>query len=428
MQNPFLRATGPTSSQLKASGLIELPPGPLFQRLDEDATALENGWPLYTWNDLTQTFHPIQGRTPITAKFYASPQWKSPRIPPVVPPVPTPTPAPIFTAVASSPTIAKVSWANFAPVSIGRDGTDSNGTGPWSTTNVVGASSWTFGSLIPGDTYTYTAKDSLGVTLVFILAQPAVPTPAPTPASNASGIPIPPAPAGLKLLFVDDFTTTTRDTTIWTPAYSGKSEGGVEGQFGGESHVKQPGDSTLRLLAFTDPGVSSAQYNFWAGGGLGAWAKPMAVGSEVYVCMKADFVPKFSPIALTIGAGHWGPEGDFAELTGSDFTQFTGTRIEGVNGSNNQPQQRSPITDLTKWHVYGQRWHTDKIEYTLDGQVWATWVNDSAPGDVNGWAGPTLQVLCLQFQANPSTPDANPSITASNPYAQIVDWVVAYAP
>ncbi len=266
------------------------------------------------------------------------------------------------------------------------------------------------------------------------------PTPTPVPAVNASGITPPAVPTGLKLDFFDDFATNVRDTTIWAPSYTGHSEGGVQGRFGGDAHVIQSGDSTLKLLAFSDPTFlaqswvnEAGKYNNWVGGGLGAWNKPLPVGSEVYVCMKADFHPGFSPIALLMGVGEWGPELDFAELSGDRPTQFTGTRIVGAHGSNNQPQFQSPTLDLTKYHVFGTQWHADKVTYSLsdangNNVVWALWPNDSTAGDVNGLKGPTKQVLCLQYQTNPYTPPADASITAANPATQTIDWVIAFTP
>lgn len=86
--------------------------------------------------------------------------------PPVATPPPPPPGSPVLTVKASG-TTAVVSWpSTFVPISIGRDGTDSSGTGPWTTPKgtVFVGTSFTFSLLAAGKTYNFTATDKSGAT------------------------------------------------------------------------------------------------------------------------------------------------------------------------------------------------------------------------------------------------------------------------
>ncbi len=166
----------------------------------------------------------------------------------IVTAAPTPPPPPLtgtLTATALSDTEASATWTNFTPVSIGRDGTDSTGTGAWSTTTIVGDSQ-TFTYLIPGDQYTITATNAAGQGLTATLtmpgepAPPPAPTPTPIPTPTPTPTPIgtaPPAPP------VTTSPTTTTGHGFWLVG----SDGGIftEGnaQFYGSTgalHLQRP--------------------------------------------------------------------------------------------------------------------------------------------------------------------------------------------
>jgi hypothetical protein len=146
---------------------------------------------------------------------------------------PTPPPPPLtgtLTATANSNTEATATWTNFTPVSIGRDGTDSTGTGSWSTTTIVGNSqSFTF--LIPGDQYTITATDAAGQGLTATLTmpgKPAAPTPpAPTPISTPTPTPTPIGSTPPTPPVVTSPTTTTTTTTTGHGYWLVGSDGGI---------------------------------------------------------------------------------------------------------------------------------------------------------------------------------------------------------
>ena len=262
------------------------------------------------------------------------------------------------------------------------------------------------------------------------------------PANNASGIAPLPVPSGYTQAFLDEFTATSMDMSVWSGAYSGTSGGFENGQFGGANHLVYAGDSTVKLLGFYDPVTSQTLYNFWAGAGFGAWNIPLPVGSQVYVCFKTDLYENMASIALLIGATTWPPELDFAEITPETGTP-TPVRMEftphyDINGSAvNWPGQVDSIVtfpdgiDFTQWHVYGQQWGADTITATLDGIVWASIANPSAPDESSGHGlnGPQEQVLCIQMQTgDPGTPALNTSIVKSNAITMTVDWAQAFIP
>ena len=108
----------------------------------------------------------------------------------VTTPPPPPGPSTFRTSVVGS-TDVTVAWGNVVPVELARNGTDSNGTGPWNTGLLAGAPSsgtFTFQHLIPGDIYTFTLTEAGGATLTTQATIPAPPPPPPPPP------PTPPTP------------------------------------------------------------------------------------------------------------------------------------------------------------------------------------------------------------------------------------------
>lgn len=254
---------------------------------------------------------------------------------------------------------------------------------------------------------------------------------------NASGIfPVGPKDPTLVLAYLDEFET-GQDASIWTANYSGHSEGVQQGQFGGDSHVVCPGDSTVRLLAFPDPELSGGLYNDWVGAGFGAWNKPLPVGSEVYTCAKVMLHENVACLpGFLIGSGEWPPEIDAVEITPTlatpKPTSFAGT----IHWSASLQQQQIGTDaafpfglDFTEWHVYGCQWGAATITLTIDGHVWATFANPSQPGDVHGLAGPTPMVVSIQTQTgDPGTPQPDAAVTASAPVEMVIDWCEAFMP
>lgn len=120
--------------------------------------------------------------------------------PPPAPPPPPPTPRPSFVAVASSDALVTVAWANVTPVKLGRNGTDSFGTGPWDTSQLSppptfrSSGTYVFGAMIPSATYQLTLTEASGATLTADITMPAPPTP-PTPpgppGTGPSGVAMP---------------------------------------------------------------------------------------------------------------------------------------------------------------------------------------------------------------------------------------------
>lgn len=106
-----------------------------------------------------------------------------PDVPPVV--------APTLSLSAGASTITAV-WAGGAvPTKVGRDGTDSGGTGPWDTSmaspvpTFTAAGSWTFTSLVPGKTYNITLTYPGGVVTKGIVVPATAPPLTSWPAPSA---------------------------------------------------------------------------------------------------------------------------------------------------------------------------------------------------------------------------------------------------
>lgn len=130
-------------------------------------------------DELTAALHTAVDAT--VASWYAA----------LTPPPPPPPPVtPLTATVVTAPGQAVVTWtpnpaltpASFA---VGRDGTDTAGTGPWSTTDPATARTRTFDRLIGGETYTITVQatytDGTSET-ASVQATPAAPTPPDPPA------------------------------------------------------------------------------------------------------------------------------------------------------------------------------------------------------------------------------------------------------
>ena len=155
--------TTPTPAQLAAAGLIAV------TTYEEIEAAYANGQgPLRSYNAAHEDFPPVQ-------QGYMSK-------PKVTPPVTT------FAAVQTGPNEVTVDWSGFSPTAIARDGTDTNGGGPWNTgtlTDQPTSGKFKFEYLVPGDTYLFTITGA-NVSMTATVKMPAPSTTFPTLGINGS--------------------------------------------------------------------------------------------------------------------------------------------------------------------------------------------------------------------------------------------------
>jgi hypothetical protein len=108
-------------------------------------------------------------------------------VPPIEEP-PPPPPSPTVVAIhGATPTDAVVSW-NFEPRTVGRNGTDALGSGPWTEPTTAGQRTWTAKHLRPGTAYVFTVTAADGTVRTAPYITPAVgPGPLPLPPTTADG-------------------------------------------------------------------------------------------------------------------------------------------------------------------------------------------------------------------------------------------------
>jgi len=144
------------------TNLVEIPNNAMI--------AHNNTWALYEKNAKGQFVVVAPTKfVPIDTPLFAVAGWDAPR------PVPTPTPPPVAGTLTSKQlgnNEAQVIWTGFSPIKLGRNGVDTNGTGAWDTGALTGeptTGSFAFNSLVPGDTYIFTATEAGGKTLTTTL-------------------------------------------------------------------------------------------------------------------------------------------------------------------------------------------------------------------------------------------------------------------
>lgn len=250
-----------------------------------------------------------------------------------------------------------------------------------------------------------------------------------------SGFTPPAVPNGMTQLLFDDFLGTSLNTSLWDP-YSG-APGGTTGWWRPDhitvgSYGSTSTPSVCNLNMYYDPSGSGT--NNWVGGGMGADGTEIVVGSEAYVAMRLDpyAAGGLVGIALLIGwLSNWPPEIDFFETYAwGSGPVGNGPATLHWGAANSQVTDSFTGVDLTIWHVWGVKWGTTTISYTLDGTVWASRTNpDQSTSDSHSLVQP--QVLSLQIQTGDSSvgyPPQDTSITAANPIKMQIDWASVFSP
>ena len=254
------------------------------------------------------------------------------------------------------------------------------------------------------------------------------PAPSPSPSPSASRPPPPPpsaaaSPSGLampagdlpgwKRVFADDFSGSSLDQRSWGP-YSGQP-GGDPGGWWDPSHVVVR-DGMLELRTYRDPAFG----NRWVSGGVSSAPALRQTYGKYLVRFRIDRGNGISGIALLWPSDDgWPPEIDFIEDGGGNRAHTTATLHYG--SSDSQIQRELPA-DFTQWHTVGVEWTAGRLDYTIDGTVWASVTGSRVPD--------RPMEMDVQTQAGTCGVVENPCPDASTP-AHVnmqVDWVVAYRP
>jgi beta-glucanase (GH16 family) len=74
-------------------------------------------------------------------------------------------------------------------------------------------------------------------------------------------------------------------------------------------------------------------------------------------------------VALLWPTAGWPPEIDFAEDAGGSRRRVSAFLHHGPD--NRQIARSLRRTNLTRWHEVGVRWTPGRLEYLIDGRVWA---------------------------------------------------------
>jgi beta-glucanase (GH16 family) len=209
--------------------------------------------------------------------------------------------------------------------------------------------------------------------------------------------------------YVDDFAGTAPQH--WY-LYSGKPSSGPGG-FWDPSHVVVSGGE-LRLRTSFDPTRPAGQQ--WVSAGVARTSLvPLRYGK---VQVRLRMLPATGvSYALLLWPDDevWPPEIDFGEDGGGPRTVSTAT-LHHAPG--NTIEQHRLGSDFSQWHTLGVEWTPGRIDYTVDGAVWASDVGAVVPDVPMHLALQTQTWDCgLSFAQCPDP--TTPPVTDLE-----VDWVV----
>ncbi|HEY7138094.1 MAG TPA: glycoside hydrolase family 16 protein [Acidimicrobiia bacterium] len=227
-----------------------------------------------------------------------------------------------------------------------------------------------------------------------------------------SGAPMPVGDVpGWHQVFRDDFLGSSLNQHAWG-AYEGQPAGDPGGWWD-PSHVVVRG-GTVQLATYRDPRFGRR----WVSGGMSSAHALRQTYGKYLVRFRVDAGDGVALVLLLWPAADmWPPEIDFGESGGGSRQEMSATLHYGTT---DHQIQRSVSADFTRWHTMGVEWTPGRLQYTLDGRVWATIDSPAVPAipmemDAQAQAG-----TCGDRWA--PCPDAT---TPGRVDAEI-DWVVAY--
>jgi beta-glucanase (GH16 family) len=242
-------------------------------------------------------------------------------------------------------------------------------------------------------------------------------SPAPTKdAAIPGGIAMPSvAPTGYRQVFSDNFAESSLNTAKWS-AYSGHP-GADPGDIWSPSHIAVGGHEMI-MSAYKDPAFG----NDWVTAGVSSTPGLKQTYGKYLVRFRMDAGVGVTYVALLWPLSNSSPpEIDFAEDNGQGDRTVANATLHFRQDAQDQIVTHSLSINLTQWHTLGVQWSAGKIEYTVDGEIWATVTGPEVPS--------VPMVLDLQTQVWPCGTIGETCPTSATPAHVNMDvaWVVAYA-
>lgn len=239
---------------------------------------------------------------------------------------------------------------------------------------------------------------------------------------------------GWKQVFKDDFKGTELDSK-WQK-YNGVVSGGQGGWWGLSHVVVHAGE--LKLETYSDPtactdAVGCPLFNDEVSGGTKS--KFAMTYGKVLIRVKTKPVADVTFLALLWPVSNVAPpETDFAVVGGPTHLTTIGAIAKYLAGGSTGPTGVSGATGATgpaslqdsvnanaaKWHTLGVVWSPGKLQYTIDGHVWATEVSpavSSVPSNIVLQSETDCQAVAMQACTAPWA-KTEPNVD--------IAWVVAY--
>ncbi|MEI8081310.1 MAG: glycoside hydrolase family 16 protein [Actinomycetes bacterium] len=185
-------------------------------------------------------------------------------------------------------------------------------------------------------------------------------------------------------------------------AYSGMPGGNPKGWWDPKNLVVGDGQMLLKTVR---------QGSTWVTAGAGNRI-PQTFG-RWEVRMKMPYSPSVKFVVQLWPSEGWPPEIDFAERGGPNgYSAFMhwGTRADQKPGSKLQTFDRLTGIDMNDWHDVGVMWRPNLVQYTIDGQIWASVAGANVPAQPM-W-------LAIQTEGTQPALDGDPQ-----PPSMQVSWV-----
>ena len=227
-----------------------------------------------------------------------------------------------------------------------------------------------------------------------------------------------------RLLWNDEFTGSTLDTTKWSLNLPWKGDDGTNRHHNSQyasvmtdEDVRQRG-GMLHLTSRRQeiPNPKGGTYHFTQGMITTSGKFTTRYG---YLEMRAKLPPEAGPgtwpAFWTLSEG-WPPEMDILEYWGSDNRIHQGTVTRGKDGGQHWDSYHRSQVSLSSWHTYGMEWGPGYQKYNIDGTVTNT--------IYGGYIPDNMHYILLNSGVESARP---PRDGSAFPNDFVVDYVRVYA-